>query len=88
MVTITNYNPQTMHYEVPAKPLSLLEKEKVCLITDLNKISVALGKRCLDTKEFDTLWETDIDLLRNAVNDQSAVLNRYHYDNRIQGADF
>ena len=88
MVTITNYNPQTMHYEVCAKPLSLLEKEKVCLIEDLNKITTILCKECLSPADFDKLWDTDIDSLRNAVNDQSAVLNRYHYDNRIQGADF
>ena len=85
MITIADYNPQTMHYEVPAKPLNLLEKEKVCLIEDINKIQVALTKEALSPKDFDKLWDNDIDILRNYVHDQSAVLNRMHYDQRFNG---
>lgn len=76
------YNAGGLRYEIPVKPMSDLDKERVCLIEDLNKIQKALHKGPVDTKQFEQLMREPMDALRNYVFDQQAVLNRQHYDQR------
>ncbi len=76
------YNAGNLRYEIPQKPLDDLIKERVCLIEDLNKIQKALNKGPVGIKQFEQLMGEPIDVLRNYVFDQQAVLNRHHYDQR------
>lgn len=76
------YNASYLRYEIPVKPMSDLDKERVCLIEDINKIQIALHKGPLTPADFDRLWADEIDVLRNAVYDQSVILNTAKYAER------
>lgn len=80
MRTLT-YNAAALHYEVAAKPLSDSDKERVCLIEDLNKIQKALGERPINVAQFELCMSEQIDQLRSLVWDKQATLNRHIYDN-------
>ena len=73
------YNAGGLRYEIAAKPISDLDKEKVCLIEDINKIQKALGKGPLTPEQFNafmTMKPIDLELI---VHDQQAVLNTDRY---------
>ena len=70
------YNPSALCYEVPGGALNDLQKEKVCLIEDLNKLQVALQGISITPKQFDALWETSMFLLRDMVFELQITVNR------------
>lgn len=76
------YNAGGLRYEIPAPPLSDLDKERVCLIEDINKIQIALGKGPVTPADFERLWTDPMDVLRNSVYDQSVILNTAKYAER------
>lgn len=76
------------NYMVKPRQLSDEDKQRVCLIEDLDKIQFALSGIHLSLSQFERFMNDPIKKLEDLINDQSAVLNRMHYDRRIQGADF
>ncbi len=77
------YNACALQYEVlgvKTKPLSDLDKERVCLIEDINKIQVALGKGPLTPDQFEEFMKSRTLDLELIVHDQSALLNRAKYE--------
>ena len=79
---VLTYNAGALRYEVPAP--HDLRKERLCLIEDMSKIQIALGKGPVDEQQFEQLMKQPMDALRNYVFDQHAVLNRHHYDQRTK----
>lgn len=68
--------------------LSDEDKKRVCLIEDIDKIQYSLTGEHLTVRQFEAYMIAEMDNLERYVYDQSAVLNRHHYDKRIQGEDF
>ena len=82
------YSAADLCYRVLAPQLSDTDKHRVCLIQDIDKIQYFLTGTHISTEQFDQYMLTPIDILERYILDQSAILNRHQYDNRIQGADF
>lgn len=60
----------------PKQELSEENKTKVCIITDINKASMLLLNRKVNTFEFDYLYDKDISELENLLfNMQLAIEN-------------
>jgi len=72
MVTITNYNPQSMRYEVGPS-----EKDyKLANINTLNDIQIALHKGPLTPEQFESFFSRDLKDLDQMVADQSNLVER------------
>lgn len=72
MVTITNYNPQSMSYEVGPS----LKDYKLANISTLNDIQIALGKGPLTPEQFESFLERELSELDQMVFDNSALVER------------
>ncbi len=78
---LISYLAEQLLYVVNPPPLTDTQRQKICLIEDINKIEKALTGRTITPKQFDELWDLPTFSLSTIVNDQSAVLNRIRYDN-------
>jgi hypothetical protein len=72
MVTITNYNPQSMAYEVGPSERDY----KLANICSLNEIQIALNKGPLTPEQFESFLGRDLRELDQMVFDNSALLER------------
>lgn len=68
------YNPQLLRYEVEPSLEERLIKERLCYIEDYGKIQKAFGKGPITTEQFEELMTVSLHDLRQAVWDQSALL--------------
>ena len=72
MVTITNYNPQSMSYEVGPSQKDC----KLANISTLNDIQIALGKGPLTPEQFEAFFIRELSELDQMVFDNSALVER------------
>lgn len=77
-MTTLKYNPQTLTYEVPAKPE--IDSYKTWMIQDINKIQTALTGMPVSMRQYDKFMRLTTYALETIILDQSAVLNRKRID--------
>lgn len=70
------YCALNLGYILGLKPLSDTDKQKVCLIEDINKIQKLYKKGELTPEQFDTFWECSAQQLQAIVESHSSLLLR------------